>query len=164
MKKQPGKEEMLVRMAGLCAGAEHCAADIRDKILKKGFTREEADRMVDYLERNRYIDDFRFARAFAADKCRFSGWGRVKIRVHLKAKRISDEAIGEGLRYISEADYVGVLRKVLHAKASRLDLADVADRQRLYRHLASRGFEASLIIPEIRKYMADARQTSQDEE
>ena len=54
---------MLVRMAGLCAGAEQCAADIRTKILRQGFSADEAEGMIAYLERNRYLDDYRYARA-----------------------------------------------------------------------------------------------------
>lgn len=148
-------EEMLVRMAGLCAGAEQCSADIRAKVLKKGFQPETADRIVGYLVQNRYLDDARFARAFAADKVKFAGWGRAKVRLHLKAKRLADNVIAQALDYICDDDYLLALRKALVAKAKSLDLSQVDDRRKLYRHLASRGFESQLIIAEIRKYIKD---------
>lgn len=136
-------------MAGLCAGAEQCSADIREKVIKKGFSAAVADKIVDYLVKNKYIDDSRYAKAFASDKVRFSGWGRNKIRMYLKAKRIPEAIINRGLASISDADYAESLRKALAAKARSLDLGEVADRRKLYRHLASRGFESSLIIKEI---------------
>lgn len=154
MKRPLNAEEILVRMAGLCAGAEQCTADIREKVLKKGFSQEIADKIVEYLVRNKYIDDVRYAKAFAADKVKFSGWGRIKVRMHLKTKRLSDSIIQQGIAYIKEEDYAESLRKVLAAKARSLDLSDVGDRRKLYRHLASRGFESSIIIPEIRRYIA----------
>ncbi len=146
-------DQMLLRMAGLCAGAEQCAADIRNKILKKGFSLAEAEKMVSYLIANKYIDDARFSRAYAVDKVRFSGWGRMKIRLGLRGKGMSDSVISQALDYIPENEYSEALQKVLIAKAKSLDLRDVKDRQKLYRHLASRGFESQLIISAIRTYM-----------
>lgn len=146
---------MLVRMAGLCAGAEQCSADIREKVLKKGFSEEVAEKIVAYLVKNRYLDDARYARAFAADKVRFSGWGRIKVRMHLKARRLPDPVIEEALAYVGAEEYLQSLRKVLAAKAKSLDLADVDDRRRLYRHLASRGFESPVVVAEIRKFIRE---------
>lgn len=137
-------------MAGLCAGAEQCAADIRAKILKQGFTHEEAAAMISYLQRNKYLDDSRYARAYAADKVRFSGWGRMKVRMGLRAKGMGDSIIAQALEYILEADYKEALGKVMAAKAKSLDLTDVKERQKLYRHMAGRGFESQLIISAMR--------------
>lgn len=152
-KKQLTEEGMLVRMAGLCAGAEQCSADIRSKILKKGFSVEAAERMIEYLRKNRYLDDARYARAYAADKVRFSGWGRMKVRMGLRGKGLADSDITRALEYMAEEDYKEALGKVMYAKARALDLADVKDRQKLYRHMASRGFESQLIIAAMRELM-----------
>ena len=156
-KRKPTVEEMLVRMAGLCAGAEQCAADLRSKILRQGFSADEAEGMLRYLRRNRYLDDARYARAYAADKVRFSGWGRMKVRVGLRAKGLEDPVISQALDYISDSDYQEALRKVMSAKARGLDLGDVRDRRKLYRHLASRGFESQLIISAMRRLMAERK-------
>lgn len=154
MKRRPTAEEMLVRMAGLCAGAEQCSADIRAKILKQGFSADEAEKMLTYLCANKYIDDARYARAYAVDKVRFSAWGRMKVRMGLRAKGMSDAIISQALGYIPEKEYAETLDKVLHAKARSLDLTDVKDLQKLYRHLASRGFESQLIILAMRAICA----------
>ncbi len=153
MKRKPTAEEMLVRMAELCAGAEQCSGDIRQKILKQGFSIEEADKMLAYLRANKYIDDSRYARAYAVDKVRFSGWGKMKVKMGLRVKGMSDSVIAQALDYIPEKDYVEVLYKVLLAKARSLDLREVKERQKLYRHLVSRGFESQLIISAIRNYI-----------
>lgn len=153
MKKKQTKDEMLVRMAGLCAGAEQCSSDIRAKILKAGFSADEARQMLEYLQSNRYIDDARYARAYATDKVRFSGWGRQKVRMGLRAKMMGDSVIMQALGNIKDSDYKEALEKALAAKARSLDLQDIKDRQKLYRHLASRGFESTLIITAIRNYI-----------
>lgn len=153
MKRKPTAEGMLVRMAGLCAGAEQCSADIRAKILKQGFSAEEAEKMIAYLTQHKYLDDARYARAYAADKVRFSGWGRMKVRLGLRGKGLSDSEISRALEYVSDADYQEALSKAMAAKARGLELRDVKDRQKLYRHMASRGFESQLIIAAMRGMM-----------
>lgn len=150
MKRRPTADEMLVRMAGLCAGAEQCASDIRAKILKQGFSSDEADEMLGYLQANKYIDDARYSRAYAVDKVRFSGWGRMKVRMGLTAKGMDESIISRALEYIPEKEYLDALEKALLSKSRSLDIDDVKDRQRLYRHLASRGFESGLIISAMR--------------
>ena len=142
---------MLVRMAGLCAGAEQCSADIRNKILRQGFMTDEAERMIRYLQENGYIDDCRYARAYAVDKVRFSGWGRIKVRMGLRVKGMGDAVISQAIEYIPDSDYVEALNKVMTAKAKGLDLKDVKDRQKLYRHMAFRGLESQRIISAMRK-------------
>ncbi|MDE6650264.1 MAG: RecX family transcriptional regulator [Muribaculaceae bacterium] len=160
MKRKPTADEMLVRMAGLCAGAEQCAADIRQKILKQGFSSAEAGKMIEYLTVNKYIDDARYARAYAVDKVRFSGWGRMKVRMGLRAKGLSDSVIAQALDYIPDMDYSKTLQKVLIAKSRNLDLTEIKDRQKLYRHLASRGFESQLIISAMRNLVNVQRDES----
>ena len=147
---------MLVRMAGLCAGAEQCSADIRNKILRQGFMMDDVERMIRYLQENGYLDDSRYARAYAVDKVRFSGWGRIKVRMGLRVKGMGDAVISQALEYIPDSDYEEALYKVMTAKAKGLDLKDVKDRQKLYRHMASRGFESQLIISAMRKLIVES--------
>lgn len=153
MKREITYEKMLLRLAGLCAGSEQCSADMRGKALKAGLSASDADRIVEYLVGNRYVDDARFARAYASDKVRFCGWGRMKIRMGLRGKGVSDAEISDALAAIEASEYSEALAKALAAKARSLDLSDVKDRRSLYRHLASRGFESGLIVAAIREYI-----------
>ncbi|MDE6410259.1 MAG: RecX family transcriptional regulator [Muribaculaceae bacterium] len=150
-KKPITKEAALLRMADLCARGERCASEIREKLRKLMVPSSTANEIIEYLEENRYIDDLRFAKAYARDKVRFSGWGRNKIRMALAVKRISSSEIREALDELDEEEYLLSLTKAAEAKARTLDLTDYADRAKLYRHLASRGFESGLISKAIRE-------------
>ena len=150
-KKPITKEAALLRMADLCARGERCAYEIREKLRKLIVPSSTANEIIEYLEENRYIDDLRFAKAYARDKVRFSGWGRNKIRMALAVKRISSSEIREALDELDEEEYLLSLTKAAEAKARTLDLTDYADRAKLYRHLASRGFESGLISKALRE-------------
>lgn len=148
-KKPITKEAALLKMADLCARGEHCAFEIREKLRKMQLAASDANEIVEYLEENRYIDDSRFARAFARDKVKFSGWGKNKIRMALAMKRIPSAEISLALEEIDPEEYLAVAVNAAKAKARNLDLSDYNDKGKLYRHLASRGFEGSVISKAI---------------
>ena len=80
--------EALHRAAALCSSAEHCTADIREKLARWGVTEADSRTIIDRLVQERFIDEQRYAVAFVKDKFRFSGWGRIKMRYALQQKRI----------------------------------------------------------------------------
>lgn len=145
-KRVPGFDAMRLRLADLCARSEQSVGDIRGKISRAGLSKEEADRIIDFLKTNKFLDDSRFARAYARDKVKFAGWGRNKIRAGLYAKGVSADDIAEGLSAIEETDYIEAMRKAGIAKASRLDLHNRADIAKFVRHMQSRGYETGLIF------------------
>src|SRR3546814_16011389 len=63
-----------------------------------------------------FINEERFARAWAGGKFRLKGWGRIKIKRGLQLKRVSDYCIRAGLSEIDEAEYRERLRSLLDAK------------------------------------------------
>ena len=148
-KKPADPEALLKRMASLCAKSEQCSFDISTKLYKAGLPKEKSEEILEYLTENRYIDDARFARAFASFKVRFASWGRRKIRMALAAKRIDSSLISEALEAIDPDDYLAALRRVVEAKKKDADLADREQRAKAYRQLLARGFESDLILREL---------------
>lgn len=146
-------DEARLKMAGLCARAEHCESEVREKLYRMGIDRDVREDIIVYLVENHYIDHTRFAGAYARDKMRFSGWGRKKIRLGLMQKRISSEIIREALDALDEKEYTSVLRRVAESRASRLDLAERDDRIAFYRYLLSRGFESEFVSKIIKSLL-----------
>ena len=75
------EKKVLERLQRQCARMEYCVSDIRRKALKamEGDA-DAADRIVASLVKDRFVDDRRFAAAFAREKSALQGWGTVKIR------------------------------------------------------------------------------------
>lgn len=142
---------MLLKMAALCARSEQCEADIARRLYAKGLPVGDVDWVVNNLKQQSFIDDRRFAAAFARDKVRFSAWGRRKIRAALIAKRIKESIIAGALEEINDDDYAEAIERAARAKALNLNLGLRDDQLKLYRHLLSRGFESELAIAEVKK-------------
>jgi regulatory protein len=135
-------EQGLQRAAGLCCQSEHCVADITEKLLRWGVSREDSDRIIDRLIDEKYIDESRYALAYVRDKVRFSHWGRVKIKSMLRMLRISEQDISNAFDSFDEDEYLGVLEGVIESKRKTLPEAEsYASRVKLIRFALQRGFE-----------------------
>ena len=146
-------EQGLQRAAGLCCQSEHCVADITEKLLRWGVSREDSDRIIDRLIDEKYIDESRYALAYVRDKVRFSHWGRVKIKSMLRMLRVSEQDIRNAFDSFEEDEYLGVLEDVIESKRRTLPEAEsYASRVKLIRFALQRGFEMHEITKFISEY------------
>lgn len=154
-RKPAGREEMLSRLADLCARSEQCEYDLREKMFRAGLSSYDTDGVIDYLRRYGFIDDARFAGAFCRDKARFSGWGRRKIRVALMQKRLPDDVIEEALGSIDLNEYARKMLGIARLLSRGVDLDDFNSRQKIFLSLSRRGFESSLIGKALARIAAE---------
>lgn len=134
------KDLMLNRMMRQCALREHCRQEIRRKLA--GLPEADADEILARLCREGYVDDARYARAFARDKSALQGWGSLKIKLALQRKAIDAAAIASALEVIDAPAAEARKEQVLRAKWNALDREeDLARRQaKFFRYAMSRGY------------------------
>ena len=93
-----------------------------------------------------YLDEERFAIAFAGGKFRINQWGKQKITHALKQKQVSDYSIKKALRKIADNEYLPVLKKLAEEKSLSLDENDRVLRiKRTMDYLLQKGFESGLV-------------------
>lgn len=157
-KRQPLEFGQALSMAAsLCASCERCENDIRAKLLDCGMTGAEAETIIEKLKSENYLNEDRYAAAYARDKFSFNGWGRQKIAYMLKAKGVSGESISAATASIADDDCRQALLKLLRAKARTLAGRDPqAARAALLRLAASRGYEAGIFYPIVDQVMKGA--------
>ena len=149
------KEVALGKATALCSGSEHCSSQIMEKLSSWNVSVQDANDIMDYLVKEKYIDNSRFARAYCHDKFCYNHWGRIKIRQMLRHLRLTDEEIAEGMETIDEEDYIEALKDVLRAKDRTLKDKDKYLRKaKLVRHLLSKGFETELVIDAVDEYLS----------
>lgn len=141
--EQITEAEMLHRAAAYCSTAERCIQDVEQKIKAAGLTREEGERIIARLLKEKFIDESRFAGYFVNDKLRFNKWGRVKIAYELHKKNIPAPLRAEALERIDEKEYEDILLSLLKAKKRSVKGKDERDiYTKLLRFAAGRGFES----------------------
>lgn len=151
-KKSLTREQALQKLRHYCGYQERSHQEVRSKLFDLGVRRSEHDDIIAVLIEENYLNEERFALAYAGGKWRMKQWGRVRIRYALQQKKVSDYCINKALRQIGEEEYLQVLAELARERYRSLKGEQYLVRQKkTLDHLIARGFEAALIQQEIRK-------------
>ena len=146
MTKEKTEQEAYLQLAAVCAQAEHCEQEMRDKMKRWGMDIEAQNRVIERLTNERYIDNDRYARAFVKDKVRYNKWGRRKVQQALWMKRIDEDIQQRVLDEIDDEEYLKVLVPLLKQKRKSIKAAnDYELNQKLVRFALGRGFDYAII-------------------
>lgn len=144
MTKSITAEEALRKATTYCARAEHCLSEVRQKLWQWRLEECYHEETLRYLTDNNYIDEWRYAEAFARDKHRLSAWGARRIADELRSRRIPSEAISAALAQLeAEAPITDKLSSLLERKFASLpaDLEPRKQRERLLRYALYKGYD-----------------------
>lgn len=137
-------QEAIHKAERYCVRAEHSERDIRRKCYDWRIDKEHIEPLIASLRERKFIDDERFARAFAKDKHRFSAWGRIRIHQELRQHRLDECLISSVLDEIfEELDEQEQLLKVLQTKYRQLKAKDTPRKhyEQMMRYGLYRGYD-----------------------
>ena len=145
-KKYLTKEQALQKLKHYCAYQERCHHEVKEKLYTLGVWKKEHDEIIATLIEENYLNEERFAIAFAGGRFRIKQWGRVKIKYELKQKQVSEYCIKKALKQIDEDHYLKVLDKLAKAKYALLKNEQyLVRKKKTMDYLMAKGFEAELI-------------------
>ena len=151
-KKYLTKEQALQKLKHYCAYQERCHSEVKEKLYNLGVWKNEHDEIIATLIEENYLNEERFAIAFASGRFRIKQWGRIKIKYELKQKQVSDYSIKKALKQIDEADYLKVLNKLAKEKyASLKNEQYLIRKKKTIDYLIGKGFEMELVRAVVEK-------------
>ncbi len=140
----------LERARKYCAYQERSQQEVRDKLYELGLHHNEVEQCIAQLVSENYLNEQRFAIAYAGGKFRAKEWGRVKIKLALKQKKVSDYCIRKALEEISSRDYKRTLSKIISEKNKLVhDKNLLKKKYKVAQYAIGRGFEPELVWEEI---------------
>jgi len=135
-----------------CANQEHCQFDVRIKLFTWNINGEKAEWIIGELICEGYLNEERFARAFARGKFNIKSWGKQKITTELKKRNISEYCIQKALSEINEENYSTRLKDIAEKWLNKhKNETLIAKKQKLFRYLASKGYQTDEIWNFINK-------------
>ncbi len=149
-------EKALLKLAAFCAYRERCSSEVQAKMAEWELSESLQKRLMAHLQAENYLNDERFAAAYAHSKFRQKQWGRVKIRLMLRQKKLSDAIIRHALNSIDGDEYWATLLELAEKKAAELinKPKKTAPKNSLFRFLVGKGFEADLAAEAVRQVLA----------
>ena len=145
-KKQLTPEQALQKLKHYCAYQERSHSEVKEKLYSLGVRKNEHDNIIASLIEEDYLNEERFAIAFAGGKFRMNQWGKVKIKYELRQRQVSDYCIKKALQQIKENEYSATLKKL--AKENQASLKNeqhLIRKKKTIDYLLQKGFEMELV-------------------
>lgn len=149
-------KEAKVKAAAYCAYQERTQQEVRTKLYDMGLYGDEVEEMIAELITENFINEERFAKAYAGGKFRMNHWGRLKIRAALQAKGVSKRCIEAGLNEIEAEEYQEKLELLIRKKIATIkENEEIKTKYKLVNYLLNKGFEAPVIWEKVNAYFAN---------
>lgn len=147
------QKEILKKTANFCVYQERTQREVRQKLYEWGVYGEDAEEIIGTLIIERFLNEERFAKAFAGGKFRVKHWGRIKIKYELKLKGVSEANIKIGLKEIEDEDYSEKIQLLIERKLKTLYTTPAPmQKSKLANYLISKGFENDIVWEEIKAF------------
>ena len=145
-------QQALLKLANYCAYQERSHYEVTNKLAELGVFYNDANQVISELITQNYLNEERFAKAYAGGKFRIKKWGRNKIKQELKQKKVSDYCIQQGLKEIDADAYLLVLESEATEKYEKVkEKNSLVKANKTAQYLISRGFETDLVWEIIKK-------------
>jgi len=145
----------LNKAMAMCSHREFCIEDIRNKLQLWGVGKNDSEKIIGILIKENFINESRYAIAFVKDKFNYNKWGKVKIAVHLRVKKLPPDIVSSALDSIDNELYTKLLNELIANHRRTVKAKNQYDlKAKLLRYGLSKGFESSILY-DILNYLED---------
>ncbi len=133
---------LLPKIAAFCAYQDRSRPEIIQKMLALGIQEEEWEEIFNFLEKERFFSEKRFAHHFIGGKFRQKQWGKQKILFEIRIHQIPDSLIQQALQAeIPDEAYEETIQRLIQKKEKELIRENPIQRKaKLTRYLLQKGF------------------------
>lgn len=129
--------------------------ELRDALRQNAYPETVIERVMARMDEAGYVDDAGFAGQWASSRTS-KGMGSRRIRMELRQKGVSSDAIEEALSSLDEDDCLEGAVKAARKAAIGKNLGDPRDRQKVIAALARRGYDYAAAKQALTAVMEDA--------
>lgn len=152
-KKKLTPSEAKLRIYRYCSYQERSHHEVRDKLYSFGLFKAEVEDLISELITDGFLNEERFAKAFAGGKFRMQRWGRIKITHEMEAKGLTPNCIRSGLKEIDETTYREVLLDLLEKKHSSVTGPnEFVRKDKTAKYAIQKGFEPELVWSILKQF------------
>lgn len=130
-----------------CAYQERCHAEVKDKLYSLGLATTDVEALTTRLIEEGFLNEERFARAYAGGKFRVKKWGRVKIMRELQARKISAYCIKAGMSEIDDVLYYEQMKTLVYKRWEEMkkEKDTYIRKNKTATYIIAKGYEPDLV-------------------
>lgn len=139
----------------LCASREYCISDIRSRLETWGVHNADTqEAIIETLISEKFLDEQRYASAFARDRLRYNKWGKIKIEWSLKMKGVAGECITEAIAGIDEDEYREIAERLIQSlvKSKKAENRQLL-KAKILKSMQAKGFEYGVTGEIVKKLL-----------
>ena len=149
--ESPTISEAKQKLEHYCAYQERCHDEVVSKLRSLRMTAPEIDEIVVYLIDQNFLNEERFAQAFARGKHRIKHWGKVRIVNELKLRHISQYNIKTALKEISPEEYFATFEALAERAWEAITERNTLKRRKKFcDYLLRKGWESGMVYDKLR--------------
>nr|WP_297786980.1 regulatory protein RecX [uncultured Allomuricauda sp.] len=138
--------EATQKMERYCAYQERCHKEVTEKLKGMNMIPEAIDQILGHLIQENFLNEERFAKAFARGKFNIKKWGAVRIKNELKFRDISAYNIKSALAEIQNEDYLKAFDELAKKRVAQIkETNPFKKKKKLADYLLYRGWESHLV-------------------
>lgn len=151
-----GEEKAFAKIQRLCSVRERCAAEIKDRLVRDGFSAQEAEHALERAHACGLVDDQRYAEVLIRSRIA-QGKGREGIRCELERSGIDVAGVPGWPEEFFDDDASSEVERALALLRRKPPRAkDV--RSAAFRRLVSKGYSYQLAYDAARRYAREAEE------
>lgn len=138
--------EAYAKIRHFCAYQERSHREVKNKLYEYGLHASEVDDLLAQSITDGFLNEERYAKAFAGGKFRIKQWGRIKIQRELEAEGLTHKCVTLGLKEIDSDEYITTLKKVIQRKLNSLNESNLfVKKDKVARYAIGKGYEPELV-------------------
>jgi len=136
-----------------CAYQERCHKEVRQKLREMRMIPLAIDEVIGHLIEHDFLNETRFAQAYARGKFNHKKWGRQRINRELKSRDIGLFTIKIAMKEIEDAQYFEVFDTLSQKRYEQLtsETDKYRKRKKLANYLLYRGWESHLVYDKVKE-------------
>ena len=143
---------VLEKIRYYCSYQERAIKEVEEKLKEWAVQNEKIPSLINQLQKEGYLNEERFAKAFAGGKFRLNKWGRRKIEYELRIRGVPELMIQEGLLEIDEEEYLQTLKEIIIRKKNEIKPGkNINIREKIVNFAYGKGYETNLVLSIIRE-------------
>ncbi len=157
-KKKYSLTEALAKIYRYCAYQERSHKEVKNKLYEYGLYSSEVEETISRLITEGFLNEERFAKAFAGGKFRIMKWGKHKIERELQAQGLTKKCISIGLKEVDDSDYRKTLEALIRKKAQLIHEENIFKKKdKVARYVIGKGYEPELAWEMVKSYFEKAK-------
>ena len=139
---------ILKKAANYCVYQERTQDEVRKRLREWKIWGDDAEEIIAYLITENYLNEERFAKAFAGGKFRVKKWGRLRIKAELKARKMSKYILDVAMKEIPQDAYFETATQLIEKKLFDLRTENnyLKRKQKAFNYLISKGYESNIVL------------------